>query len=803
MIVRLLLFVFILCISAPVNGQSSISGQISSDDRTSLAFANVLLHNAPDSTFVKGSITDMDGRYIFEEVANGSYYISASMVGFESKASEVFQIDNGQSFEVPTITLVEGLALDEVVVKSTKPLFVQKIDRMVINVESSILSSGSSALEILERSPGVIVNRQNNEISLIGKSGVVILINGRNSNMPQSSIIQLLEGMGSDNIETIELITTPPANFDAEGNAGFVNVVLKENPEIGLNGSYSISGGYGNGSTTSDNISFNYRFSKFNLFGTYSFLRNGQGQIITFRRSSLNEQNELESLNTISTRDPVRRNHNLRLGFDYEISSKTIVGALLNGYDNQWTMDAINSSKALPSATSAELINTELNQWRHFSGNVNLKHNFNKDKTLTIDLDYLYYNNENPTDYMNRIFDSQGLLEGEEFIKSDKSTPINFVVAKTDFSNTLSEKLAIEIGAKATFSDFDNAVSASNLIDDVFEEDPTLTNTSNLNENIFAAYTSLDFQLSDKTSLKTGLRYEHTDTEVTTQTEGTVVDRNFGTFFPTAFISHKINDSLNYNFAYSKRIRRPTINNLAPFVIFIDPTSFITGNPSLRPSISNSIKFDLNYKRNLITLQYGIIKEGISGFQPRFDGDTDRLLFESTNIDKITVFSLTLGLPLRFSSWWEIQNNLVYINTKVENRIDDLNLLFKQNTFRAFSSQTFRILKNLTSELSVNYYGPNLFASTKTEGTYALNAGFQIDFGDTGGRLRFNVNDIWDSLEFTGNTIIPEQNINTSNTFNMSNRTFLLTYSRTFGNKKLKASRDRTTGADDERRRVN
>ena len=273
---RWYLIIVLVFITQIAYSQNSIEGLIQDEMGAPLSFANVLLLKANDSTFVKGTITEDNGQFSFESISQGQYIISVSMIGFKPGFSEQLNLKGSSNIILPPMYLTEGLELDEVVVVSKKNLYVQKMDRMVINVASSILSAGSSALEILERSPGVVVDRQNNAISLVGKSGVFVMINGKQSYMPVSSLVQMLEGMSANNIETIELITTPPANLDAEGNAGFINIVLKEQTDAGFNGAYSLSAGVGNGNTTSDNISFNYRKNKLNLFGNYSFLRNAQ-----------------------------------------------------------------------------------------------------------------------------------------------------------------------------------------------------------------------------------------------------------------------------------------------------------------------------------------------------------------------------------------------------------------------------------------------------------------------------------------------------------------------------------------------
>ncbi len=252
----LLLFVVL---SYNLNAQSTftISGSIHEKEGEPIAFANVLLFKASDSTLVKGTLANEDGLFTMDNVSSGKYMVQGSMIGYKSTYSKPFDLNF--DYNVETIVLSGFEALEEVTIVATKQLFEQKVDRMVINVESSIVSSGGTALEILERSPGVLINRQSNAISLAGKDGVVVMINDKTSYVPASAIVQMLEGMSADNIASIELITTPPANFNAEGNAGFINIKLKKRTDLGLNGSYSFSAGYGEGETTSDNINFNYR----------------------------------------------------------------------------------------------------------------------------------------------------------------------------------------------------------------------------------------------------------------------------------------------------------------------------------------------------------------------------------------------------------------------------------------------------------------------------------------------------------------------------------------------------------------
>jgi len=806
---RLCLIATLVFITQLAYSQNSIEGHIQDDVGAPLSFANVLLLKANDSTLVKGAITEDNGQFLFESISQGQYIVSVSMIGFKRIFSGQMSINDGSKIILPPISLSEGVELDEVVVISRKNLYVQKNDRMVINVASSILSAGSSALEILERSPGVVVDRQNNAISLVGKSGVFVMINGKQSYMPISSLVQMLEGMSANNIETIELITTPPANFDAEGNAGFINIVLKEQIDAGFNGSYSLSVGAGNGNTTSDNISFNYRKKRLNLFGNYSLVRNKQGQLYEFDRTFVNENGNVNSVSTISDRSPIRRNHNIRSGLDYQVSDKTVVGLLFWYNDNKWTMEAVNDNQEATDGipdSFVELLNTERNQLQNFGSNFNFKHNFKEDRFLSFDLDYLSYNIENPTRYINSFFDGSNTFLREELTTADKKTPINIIVGKTDYSTRINDKIKVDTGIKVAVNNFENDVVVGTFQGQNFIVDPTLTDSSDLKEQILAGYGSIEYNLNDKTSLQVGLRYEHTDSQLNSEKQGKVVDRVFGELFPTAYVSHKFNDTLGLNFSYSRRITRPTFNDMAPFVIFIDPNTFFAGNPAVQPAIANSVKFDINYLSTLLSAQYSVEDGTISRFQSQFDEVNERLIFGAANLDQTKIFSLTLGLPITFTNWWKMQNNFIYLNTKVTNTSEGTLFALEQNTFNINSIQAFTLAKNVSAEINFNYNGPSIVSFLDTavlDELYSINIGIQKKFSKERGTLGFKINDLLDSVKWTFNSDIPGQNLKTKKTFDFINRTFLVTYSRNFGNRKLNSARERETGAEEEKRRIN
>ncbi|MGZ5134858.1 MAG: carboxypeptidase regulatory-like domain-containing protein, partial [Flavitalea sp.] len=287
------ILLLLLSYSFEVNAQGKIRGVVNDVSGKGIPNANVLLLRPKDSMLLKGAITDPGGNYVLENIKVGEYLLSASFTGFQPAYTSPFNFAGQDSKSLGSLQLnALSNQLKTVTIQVKKPPFEQKIDRLVVNVQSSITSTGSSALDVLEKSPGIIVDRQNNGIIMGGKDGVVIMINGKINNMPASAVVQMLSGMSANNIEKIELITTPPASFDAEGNAGFINIVFKTNPDFGTNGSYTLTIGYARKENAATSINVNHRKGKFNLFGDYSFSRTHLIQDFEFHRE-VNFQNKI------------------------------------------------------------------------------------------------------------------------------------------------------------------------------------------------------------------------------------------------------------------------------------------------------------------------------------------------------------------------------------------------------------------------------------------------------------------------------------------------------------------------------
>lgn len=788
-----------------VHGQCIINGSISNSAGEPVAFANALLLTANDSVLVKGTVASKDGLYQLTGIMPGNYLLKLSMLGYREKYKTPVIISvTDKEIHLGEDFLEEALEeLDEVLVEAKRPLFEQQIDRLVVNVQKSITSVGGTALDVLEKAPGITVNRQNGSLSMGGKAGVLVMTNGKLNRLPLEAVMQILSGMNAASIDKIELITSPPAKYDAEGDAGIINIVLKENPNFGTNASLSLTGGYGDGEKTIAAVNLNRRTKKRNLYGDFSFNRNNTSSLLHNSRT-LEHQGEIITTSINSVRDPVETNLMGRLGLDFYLGEKTEVGAGVSGFNRLWTMDAYNTSTITSSTGRLDIIDINLEEKNHLwnlSGKLYLSHNFNENNILSFNLDYRYYKNDNPSNYINEYFQSQDQDYLKEQIEVRKRTPMELWVGSIDYSFEIEDDILVEVGAKASASRFTNDVSVQSNSGDQWVINSELTSLHELREEIGATYASFRTKISPGVDLNAGIRYEYTQSKLDSEDDQGLVDRKYGEFFPNFALATKIGEDHNLIFSFSRRITRPTFGDMAPFVIFLDPYTFFSGNTAIQPAFTNQVKLDYSFKKFLLSLQYSHDKNPIARFQAKVDPATNIQTSGSENLDFIKTYTTNILLPVSIGEFWEMENNILGYHQTMETVLSQTRIQQDLFSLEIKNTQRFILPRNYTVEISSSYSSPAIRGVFEMESRGFVDAAVQKKFKENRGVFTLSFKDIfWTNTgRFKGN--VPEQNLSMYGEYFAEPRVLLLTYSRSFGNKKLKPIKDKT-GAEEERKRI-
>ena len=804
LLIRLLsIFLILFFFSLDVQSQAVIKGIVVEENGSTLPGANVLLLTPSDSVIVKGAVTDNAGYYELNNIHPGRYLLSVSMIGFKKYMSAPFVTDQ-DPIRFDTITLRVSLEeMDEVDVTARRPLFEQKIDRLVVNVQRSITSSGSSVLQVLEKSPGVQVNRQSNTLSMSGKTGVRVMINDKFVQLPIDAVVQMLDGMSAANIEQIELITTPPARYEAEGDAGIIHIKMKEFTELGTTGMVGGNLGYNQAETLGGNVNISRRGDKLALYLDYS---------IHYDRTEQNWINErfflsdgfMGEVSSNSTRRPTIGVQNARAGMEIQIGSKTTAGLLLTGYQRLWNTEDLSDNFAQFSPTSSlstEMVVHETNRWRNGLMNVSLDHTFNENQSLNFDFDYLYFKNDNPSLYKNRFIEGDSTLLNSENIDVIKETPINIRVSKLDYRNKLSDKFTLETGIKGSLSEFSNRVGVSELVENVWVENDLFTQEANLSEKTAAGYLSGNWTATENLRINAGLRFEYTDRFLSTPETSGLVDLQEGYFFPSLFIQKNMQNEKSVGFSYAKRITRPSFNDLAPFVFFVDPNTFLSGNSDLDPAISDALKLDYTHKQWLISLQYSYTKNTIAPFQPVLDESANKQTYSTQNLSFSRYYAINASFPLFFASWWELRTNLSGTYQESKTAHYDENPVQDSYGFTAYITNTVDLPREFSLEVSGDYQSKSVWGIMGIRPRGSLNVGFQKRIASGRGMLRLSANDIFQTNILKGNTDLPSENLDSQFIYDSKVRSVKLTFTWNFGNSQIQ-SVDVTTGSEEEQSRV-
>ncbi|MCV9385054.1 TonB-dependent receptor family protein [Reichenbachiella ulvae] len=796
---------------------AQISGAITDSNQQSVPYANVLLRSSSDSSLVKGTVTDLNGQFQLTDIQNGHYFLTLTSIGYQDFQSRFFEINTAQtSHHFGQITMREDAkVLEGVEVRAQKLQVEQNPEGMVLNVENSLISKGSSALQLLERSPGVILDQRNQSLTLHGQTGTLIMINSRPVRMSSAEITNLLRGMSADNVKSIELLTNPSSKHDADGGAGIINLVLKKNESEGTNGSFSLTGGYGYGQKEVASINLNHRRGATNLFGSYALSNddsywqwNGMGtnDMPVFGGVTRYDTWDRTELNTLS--------HNLQLGIEREFDHNLFLGSsMMYNHANTDQEERVDTDNWFPNDPyfHSKRVISAVNTWDNLNATVYGESKLSNQGKISADLDYLFYKNNMPTRVENQYQNSLGETvtpANDIFLDSNRGqseTTIHIAIAKADYEQTIGEKTKLETGIKATYSNTDNFAAIEGFQDGQWIVDARTTAQSNIEEKIGAAYASFNFELDSNTHITAGLRYEHWlrdfgDPEL---------DQNNGRLFPTLFVSRALTAKTSLQFAYNRRISRPLYNDLAANLRYLSPTSVFSGNASLKPTITDN--FRLSYLINDISLAlvYTYEENPIVRHQLSQRPDSELIVISAQNLAYQKNYAIQSNLPIQIAKWWSINTggSMGYRSFKLSHTEEQIEKTYF--VYNTYANSTFSLPWDMSMEWSGFYNSKHYYGSMKAKGFGQVNFGINKNFKDNWGSLQFTINDVFQTLQYQNqygaltkeaydgqfNVIYePEAKVN---------RIYRLTYSKTFGSNNIKGKKQRKAGANEERSRVN
>lgn len=798
-----LIYVLALAVIAhDVQGQL-LTGYVQ-DNSKPLAHVTISLLKSKDSSLQKAAVSDNRGQYSIEKIPTGSYILTATRVGYKQQFVSPITVNGvADRLELPAITLVPLTSdLSQVTVTGKRPFVEQKIDRMVVNVANSIIASGATALEVLEKAPGIIVDRQNDQIIFRGKEGVIVQIDGKQTYLPMADVVAMLRGMSSDNIDRIELITNPSAKYDAAGNSGIIDIRLKKNNNIGTNGSASLGIGSGRYGRQRGNLQLNHRAKKINLFGNYSFNRDGNYWLFEIDKSQ--PDGSLE--NFINQESYIRfRNHghNAKAGLDFFVNKKTIVGLVWTGFFN-------NSRERSPAEarfrrqdggpiyfetlTDKTLSNVSSNNLF----NANIIHNFSTKGQLSADLDIGKFQRRFANSLTTEtLFPAS--TAGVDNLLSEMPTTIDITTLRIDYNTPLKRGWKLETGVKASKVASDNNMKLSTGVDGALKIDSSLSNHFTYSEDVLAAYISFSGKLNNQTDVLFGLRAEHTHSIGNSITLNNKVSRNYLNLFPSLFVTRILNKNNSLNFSYSYRIDRPNYQLLNPARSYIDPYAYSSGSPFLRPQFTHSLELRHGYKNKLFTSIGASFVSDLMFFvvQPIDSRTTQRM---PENIGTSQAYNLTISFPLTVMKGWTMQNTLMGIYSQFQYEYKAIPIRVEQISGRINSSNAFVLGKGWTGELAGRLSTPAVYAISRSPWLGAMDVGLQKSF-NAKWRAKLTLQDVFHTNRIINKINVPDFKSRVRIT--MDTRVVLLNITYSFGNQQLKGSRQRKTAAEEEVQRTN
>lgn len=773
--------------------QSVLKGKITSE-KTPLEWAEVSISNA-EGKIIDGTATKQDGSFEIN-LKNGNYKITISLLGFVDYETEISLEKNT---DLGIIILKENeTKLNEVVIQTKKKTIEQKTDRLVYNLENNVRTTGGDALNAINTAPGVVV--KNDGITIVGKGTSRVMIDGRLIELTGEELNNFLKSISASDIKNIEIISNPPAKYEADGFGGLINIIMKKGVRDSWKNTTTVSydqnkyGIY----TLRDNFFYNknkFRFSA-SVNGKTGY-KNADENLKMYFPDGLSAMKSVTKVKD--------ENFSGKLALDYDISKRTTIGfQFLKDQNNPDFGSDIRIEKY---NTQNQLDNVTLNKSFTDKGSKNQTYNGHLitkldslNRKLSFDVDYFNYSSKFDRDFTaNNYTPEMKFVDVNQAGRNISNQDIENWSFKADMEHPF-QSFNLSYGAKMSFTNSISDVVFYNNISGTPELDPNQSNRFKYTENNQTVYINGDKKINEKWNLQMGLRLENTQTNGFSETLNQENVNDYLKLFPTFYASYKKNENNSFSLNYGKRINRPRFDLLNPFKVYINSNSYSEGNPFLRPSFSDNFELAHTYKEafrtsvfmNIITNGYGVIFTSIP--------ETNTQIVSRENYFKGLNYGVGESYSASFADWWESENTLYFLGSKTD-FIKNINATPSNSLQIDFTTNnTFILGKTTKLQIDFNYSTP--FKNGLYEIGYAssFDIGFKQDLLNKSLQIAFLANDIF-NMSYLKDFTSVVNGVKQIYSQNESNRFVRLSVIYNFGNKKINI-KERNFGNQEERKRT-
>src|SRR5690554_3615593 len=754
--ITLVLFLMGMSHVVVAQDQSTLLGQVQETNGNGLPYANIALIKADNGDLITGAVSDENGKFTISTSASGKAKLSISSIGFTTFESEEIELKPGLEKNLGSFKIQEEVSdLDEVTIQSTRPDVIIEADRTIVNIEGTVLAEGNTALDVIGRSPGVYVDADGN-INLNGRSGVIVLLDDRQTYMSAEDLANFLRAMPADNIKSIEVISNPPAKFDAEGAAGVLNIKLKKNTYNGTNGNIQAGNQYNGLWAPFGGATVNVKRGKWTTNASLNYNEWARfNDLDIFRRFQL--ENGLSEFDQTARLKIIRKNLFFSGVADYQINDKHSVGINVQASDQ----DGIEDGNSLtnisnPGSTDInflEAINDSESGNRRLFTNLHYVGNLDTLGTkISADVDYTVMDASSLGILNNQYWINDDIADlSRDRILTENEMDYSILTAKADFTKPFGKGKTLETGVKGSWVKSDNILDLQRSEEEEpYRPDPN-SNHFIYNENVLAAYASYKSPISKKLDFQLGLRAEYADIKGNSVTSNQVNTQEYLDLFPSFYLSHKVSDKYSINYNANRRITRPYYRLLNPFVFYIDPLTTEEGNPDLKPQYANNFEMSHVIKGTYqFTLAYSRTTDAFGQVMIQ-DEETRKSVIRMENYDKEESFSLRMMLPVDITKWWNSSNMVHLYNNKYQSLIGTELLDVSQFSYMLRSQHNLTLPKGFKIEMVGMYLSPFVDGQIKIESLAWMDAGVTKSFKDDKLTLTVNGTDLFRTQKFRGN----------------------------------------------------